>query len=370
MRLEARNKILNLYAPLLIVGVLAGCSSLVLEQDERPVSLTHTNFNSLPGWAHGDQGDALLPFWLSCQRLNRPANLNSHVSVRFGSMKLWRRSCRKLDTKKFGNHIYARKFFEKNFRAYLVTQKFSGKTEGLFTGYYEPQFDGSLKRFGQYQTPIYPAPDNLNQTTGRYFSRKQINKGALQNYVEPIAWLKNPVDVFFLQIQGSGLIKLPNGEIVRVGYAGHNRHPYTSIGRVLINRQELSKEALSMQAIRSWLKNNPMKVIGLLELNARYIFFSLIKGSGPLGAQGVVLTPGRSLAIDPRFLTYGLPVWIDTKDPLNIDIAFQRLLISQDTGGAIRGAVRGDIFFGHGSSAAIRAGHMNRRGRYFVFLPK
>ncbi|MBI78428.1 MAG: murein transglycosylase [Rhodospirillaceae bacterium] len=370
MRLEARNKYLNFSAAILIAGVLASCSLLVLEQDEKPVSLTHIKINSLPGWVHGEQGDALLPFWLSCQRLMRPANLKSHVSVKFGQMNLWRRSCRKLDQKKFGNHIYARKYFEKNFRAYLVGQRFSGKTEGLFTGYYEPHFDGALKRFGQYQTPIYPPPDNLNQATGRYFSRKQINNGALQNDVEPIAWLKNPVDVFFLQIQGSGRIKLPNGEILRVGYAGHNRHPYTSIGKVLVDRQELSQEALSMQAIRSWLKKNPMKVIDLLELNARYIFFSRVIGLGPLGAQGVVLTPGRSLAIDPRFLTYGLPVWIDTKDPLNIDIAFQRLLITQDTGGAIRGAVRGDIFFGHGLSAAKNAGHMNRRGRYFVFIPK
>ncbi|MBS40457.1 MAG: murein transglycosylase [Rhodospirillales bacterium] len=370
MRLEARNKYLKPYGLLFISGILSGCSLSVLEQDEKPVSLSQINFNSLPGWGHGDQGDALLPFWLSCQKLMRSANQKSHVSVRFGSMKLWRRRCRKLDKKKFGNHIYARSFFSKNFRAYLVGQRFSGKTRGLFTGYYEPQFDGALKRFGKFQIPIYPPPANLNQTKGRYFSRKQINNGALKNYVEPIAWLKNPVDVFFLQIQGSGRIKLPNGEIVRVGYAGHNRHPYTSIGKVLINRQELSPEALSMQAIRSWLKKNPMKVTDLLDLNARYIFFSRVIGVGPLGAQGVVLTPGRSLAIDPRFLTYGLPIWIDTKDPLNIDIAFQRLLISQDTGGDIRGAVRGDIFFGHGLSAAKRAGHMKRRGRYYVFIPK
>ena len=342
---------------------------MVVDDNVKSINLTPIDFKNLPGWSEGQQGGALKPFLLSCRKILVEDKLNFHRAGNFGSINSWRTACKKLDSGRFNNHRYARKYFEENFRAFLVGWGSRKNSHGLFTGYYEPQFKGATKNYGKYQAPIYPAPNDLNKIAGKYYSRKQINRGVLESYVEPIAWLSDPVDVFFLQIQGSGRIKLPNNSVIRLGYAGHNRHSYTSIGRILVQRGEIPRELLSMQTIRSWLRRNPTKVSELLERNARYVFFRRMTSAGPLGAQGVPLTPGRSLAIDPKFLTYGLPTWVDTKDPLDAYKTLRRLFITQDTGGAIKGAVRGDVFFGHGRMAAKRAGYMNRQGRYYVLVP-
>ena len=217
---------------------------------------------------------------------------------------------------------------------------------------------------------LYSVPRDFKQLAGRYFSRRQIEAGALKNRAQPIAWIADPVDAFFLHIQGSGRIRLPNQKVLRVGFAGHNGHPYTAIGRVLIKQGAMEREKVSMQSIRAWLSANPRRAPDIMKENARYVFFRRLTGPGPIGAQGVALTPGRSLAVDPKFISYGTPIWLDTKDPLTANKPFQRLLIAQDTGGAIKGLVRGDIFFGYGKTAAQYAGHMNRKGEYYILLPR
>ena len=369
MRQEAPNKFLNLFPQILSLFILGGCTGALVDDNKKSISLTPIDFKNLPGWSEGQQGGALGPLLRSCRKIIVEAKPSSQRGVNFGSMNAWRAACKKLDSVRFNNHRYARKYFEENFRPFLVSGGSRKNSQGLFTGYYEPQFEGATKNYGKFQTPIYPTPYNLYKIAGKYYSRKQINRGVLKSYVKPIAWLSDPIDAFFLQIQGSGRIKLPNNSVIRLGYAGHNRHSYTSIGRILIQRGEIPRALLSMQTIRSWLRRNPTKVSELLERNARYVFFRRLTSGGPLGAQGVPLTPGRSLAIDPNFLTYGLPTWVDTKDPLDADKTLRRLFIAQDTGAAIKGVVRGDVFFGHGHMAAKRAGYMNRQGRYYVLVP-
>ena len=369
LRQEAPNKILNLLPQFLSLFILGGCSGGLVDNTNKSINLRPIDFNNLPGWSGGQQADALWPFSLSCRKIMVNVKPNSHRDINFGSINSWRTACKKLDGDKFNNHTYARMYFEENFRAFLVVGEPHTKTQGLFTGYYEPQFEGATKNHGKYRTPIYPTPYNLFKVSGKYYSRKQINRGVIKRFAKPIAWLSDPIDAIFLHIQGSGRIKLPNNSIIRLGYAGHNRHPYTSIGRILIRRGEIPREHLSMQTIRAWLRQNPTKVTELLERNARYVFFRRLTTAGPVGAQGVLLTPGRSLAIDPKFLIYGLPTWVDTIDPLDADKTLRRLFITQDTGGAIKGVVRGDVFFGHGRVAAKRAGSMNRRGRYYVLIP-
>ena len=204
-----------------------------------------------------------------------------------------------------------------------------------------------------------------------YESRAEIEQGQLtsRNF-DPIVWVDDPIDAFFLHIQGSGQVVLRDGEIMRVGYAGQNGHPYYAIGRELIRRGALTREAVSLQSIESWLRANPHEMTDVLHLNASYVFFRELPENGPLGAQNVVLTPGRSLAVDHTKLPYGAPVWLEAEPPVNPHPPLARLMIAQDTGGAIRGAVRGDVFWGAGEKARHLAGKMASQGAYWILLPR
>ena len=185
-------------------------------------------------------------------------------------------------------------------------------------------------------------------------------------------WIDDPVDVFMLHVQGSGRVVLPDKRVVRVGFAGHNGLPYESIGRALIDQGELQPGKASWPEIRDWIQRNPAKAAALFALNPRFIFFRFIEGvpseAGPIGAQGVPLTPGRSLAVDRRYVPLGLPVWLDTTWPSE-QRPLQRLLIAQDAGNAIKGVVRGDYFWGYGADALAFAGKMKSRGRYYLLVP-
>ncbi|MDP7345279.1 MAG: MltA domain-containing protein, partial [Alphaproteobacteria bacterium] len=196
--------------------------------------------------------------------------------------------------------------------------------------------------------------------------------GGLAKQGRPLLWVDDAVDAFFLHIQGSGRVMLAEGGMARLGYAASNGHVYFAIGRELVARGALQKEAVSLQSIRRWLVDHPAEAQAVMNSNRSFVFFRELEGEGPLGAGGTVLTPGRSLAVDRRFLALGLPLWLDSAAPGpqgEIDgPRLQRLMVSQDTGGAIRGAVRGDVFFGHGAAAENLAGHMQHRGRYFVLL--
>jgi len=203
-----------------------------------------------------------------------------------------------------------------------------------------------------------------------YEDRKAIVEGALDPRNLEIVWVDDPVDAFFLQIQGSGRVTLEDGRVMRLGYAGQNGHPYVAIGRELIARGALTRETVSMQSIRAWLAANPAEAAALMNANPSYVFFRELPGDGPVGAQGAALTPLRSLAVDRRFVPLGTPVWLDAEHPDPGTARLRRLVVAQDVGGAIRGPVRGDLFWGHGDAAADLAGRMKSPGRYYLLLPK
>jgi membrane-bound lytic murein transglycosylase A len=310
-----------------------------------------------------------------------------------GTAADWKPACAAAEKVPAGDDAAARAFFERRFRPLAATN--GGHPLGLFTGYYEPLLQGSRRRGGRFTVPLYLRPPELvtvdlgdfreslkgQRIAGKvedgalvpFPDRGAIEKGALAGRDLELVWVDDPVDAFFLHVQGSGRVRLAEGGELRVGYAAQNGHPYFAIGRDLIERGALRKEEVSMQSIRAWLEAHPDDAAKVMERNASYIFFQELKGDGPLGAEGVPLTPGRSLAVDRELLPLGLPVWLSAGMPGaregEPDRKLRRLLVAQDTGGAIRGPVRGDVFWGHGDEAAEIAGRMKHRGRLWVLLP-
>jgi len=389
-------------AAALIVVLAVGCApaprptvstpSPALETPPRVV-LRGATFSTLPGWFRDRHGQALAAFQKSCVKLlTLPSarNVAANDAAPGGTVRDWQGPCTAAKAIPTNNDAAAKRFFETWFAPYEVAD--AGAPEGLFTGYYEPELNGAWRRGGAYQTPLYARPDDLvsvslgafddelggNTIWGRvnngkltpYAARARIETGQIKG-LRPLLWVDDPVDAFFLHVQGSGRVKMTDGSVARVGFAGKNGRTYKSIGRVLIDSGEIPADRLTMDAIRDWVHARPVAGPQLLRKNPSYVFFRLLDGhgEGPLGAQGVALTPGRSLAVDRRFLPLGAPLWLTTFDPLDATRPFQRLMIAQDTGGAIRGVVRGDIFFGSGDEAAKRAGNMKRAGRYYILLP-
>jgi membrane-bound lytic murein transglycosylase A len=285
----------------------------------------------------------------------------------------------------------ARRFFETAFTPYRVTDE-GGGAEGLITGYYEPLLRGSRRPSARYRYPVYAVPDDLlvvelaelypelkgmrlrGRLEGRrvvpYYSRAEIERGDAPVQGKEIAWVDDAVELFFLHVQGSGRIALDDGHVIRVGFADQNGHPYRSIGKWLVDQGELPLEQASMQGIQAWARQNPGRLTELLNHNARYVFFRELAGDlpGPVGALGVPLTPGRSVAIDPRFVPLGAPVYVATTWPGSTK-PLNRLVMAQDTGSAIRGPVRADFFWGFGARAGLEAGRMKQRLRMWVLLP-
>ncbi|MBL6928768.1 MAG: MltA domain-containing protein [Rhodospirillales bacterium] len=338
------------------------------------LTLTPVKFTDLPGWTGDHHARALPAILKSCSRIGKmPMNKSWGPGGVAGLAADWRKPCAGALRVQPGNDAAARYYIESTFDAFLAA---AGNTpDGLFTGYYEAELTGAGKPSGRYRVPIYAPPADLKavkeRSNGRYKSRGEIVGGALQNKGLELMWVDDPVDAFFLHIQGSGRVAMTDGRVVRIGYAGDNGHKYVSIGRELIARGTIPREKLSMQSIRAWITNNPVRGDNLMAQNPRYIFFRELPGKeGPIGAEGVALTPERSLAIDKKFVPLGVPLWLTTIDPLNPNKAFNRLMVTQDTGSAIVGAVRGDIFFGFGDEAARRAGNMKAKGRYYLLLPK
>jgi membrane-bound lytic murein transglycosylase A len=285
-----------------------------------------------------------------------------------------------------------RAYFEEFFIPHRAANP-DGSTQGLVTGYYEPLLRGSRQRIAPYVHPLYAPPEDLlivdlapvapdtkhlrlrGRLEGRrvvpYYSRAEIESGAAPVVGKEIVWVDDAIEVFFLQIQGSGRVRLENGEELRVGYADQNGHPYQSIGRYLIDRGELQLGETSMQGIQAWARANPARIVELLNQNPSYVFFRELPPSdgGPIGAFGVPLTAQRSIAVDPRFIPLGAPVFLATTEP-NSEVPLQRLMVAQDTGGAIRGPVRADFFWGTGPEAGSRAGRMRQQGSMWVLLPR
>ncbi|WP_299421749.1 MltA domain-containing protein [uncultured Shimia sp.] len=259
----------------------------------------------------------------------------------------------------------ARKFFELLFRPVLIEE---ADKSALFTGYFEPELDGSLTPGGRYRFPVYRLPAEARD--GKWISRREIETtGALQGRGLEIAWVDDSVELFFLQIQGSGRIRLPNGSYIRVGYGGANGHKYRSIGAELVRRGIYNAHQVSAQVIKNWVKRNPVDGAELLRHNDSFVFFREVSRvpahKGPLGAMNRSITAMRSVAVDPKFIPLGAPVWVE-KDG---DGPLRRLMIAQDTGSAIKGAQRADIFFGTGDAAGKAAGTLKDPGRMVVLLP-
>jgi membrane-bound lytic murein transglycosylase A len=343
-----------------------------LSRDHGPVrfSLSAVSFEQLQGWPNDHPAEAITAFLKSCARLKTlPDNspLDPYTkSADFGRVGDWRGVCETAQSIPPGATAAARRFFENSFVPLAVADY--GESEGLFTGYYEIELDGSSQRWGRYQTPIYRRPPELG--SGFHYSRAEIEDGALTGRGLELFWVDNPIDAFFLQIQGSGRIRLRNGRIVRVGYDGRNGQPYIAVGGLLLARGLIPRTELSMATIRAWMSERPVAAALLRRENPSYVFFREVKGDGPIGAEGVALTPERSIAADRAFIPLGIPIWVEAAERFASADPVRRLVVAQDTGGAIKGPVRGDLFWGSGEAAGLRAGVMNARGRYYLLLPR
>lgn len=347
----------------------------------RPLVLSgvkRARFRDLPGWRQDNHAQA----W--------PALLNScHVLKR---QPFWDAVCKAAFALGTPDANTARIFFERHFTPYQVLQN-DGSAEGLVTGYYEPVLRGSRTPSDQYRYPVYGPPNDLlvvdlsalypelgnlrlrGRLDGRrvvpYYDRAAIEAGQAPVKGHELLWVEDPVELFFLHIQGSGRVQLDTGETIRIGYADHNGHPYRSIGKWLVDHGELTLDRASMQGIKDWARRNPQRLTKLLNVNPGYVFFRELPDSlpGPLGALGVPLTAGRSIAVDPSAIPLGAPVWLVTTRP-NASMPLKRLMLAQDTGSAIRGRVRADIFWGTGDEAGRIAAATKQRGRMWVLLPR
>lgn len=365
-----------------LVLVVVGCAP-----PPPALRLEPASFDALSGWKEDDHSQALAVFLASCSRLgaDRGADAWARLGVSRESLSA---ACAAAAAVPPSDATAARVFFEQHFTPALATN--NGDPNGLFTGYYEAELRGSMRRGGVYQVPIYRPPDNLitvdlgafreewtgqqliGQVSGQKLvpvpARGDIDRGALSGKDLELLWVDSAVDAFFLHIQGSGRVIMDDGRIVRIGYAGRNGRPYYAIGRELIHRGALDEDDVSMQTIRAWLAAHPEEAAAVMAKNPSFVFFRVLDGPGPIGALNVVLTPGRSLAVDPAFVALGMPLWLETTDTLS-QAPLRRLVIAQDAGGAIKGPVRGDLFWGSGAAAGAHAGAMKATGRYYLLLP-
>lgn len=349
-------------------------------------TLKQISFDELPGWNEAEVKKSVEAFQISCKTFLKQEPTHSVGSQLIAlQAKDWQPACREA---LLINSIYeenARKFFEKWFYPIEFAEK--KPVPGLFTGYYMPQLKGKLTKTERYNTPIYGMPRDLRWTNTRlhkhkktkavtdlsHYTREKIDNGVLRNKAPVIAWINSPIERLFLEIEGSGVIQLSSGKSLYLGYAGENGAPYTSIGSTLIKKGVMTKDNASKAAIKRYLESQPQKANTILHKNKSFVFFQKLKDLIALGAQGVALTPGYSLAIDKKWIPLGAPLWLTTNIPdeqNKNEKQFQRLMIAQDTGGAIKGLIRGDIYWGSGRKAAFLGEHMKNSGRYWLLLPK
>ncbi|WP_417269237.1 murein transglycosylase A [Celeribacter sp.] len=313
-------------------------------QGEDASMVTLMEFSDLEGWADDDHDAALSVFAQTCDRIKGFE---------------WPQLCKVAQKKPD-----AKSFFELFFRPVLIEDG----NAPLFTGYFEPELHGSRRRSDRYRFPIYAKPNDLEAGVP-YYSRREIADGVLSGRGLEIAWVDDAVELFFLQVQGSGRIRLDDGTMTRVGYAGKNGHTYRSIGRELVRRGTYNEHQVSADVIKNWVRRNPVDGEELLNHNPSFVFFrerqDLHPELGPIGAMNRSITTMRSIAVDPKFTPLGAPVWIEKEGESPV----RRLMIAQDTGSAIKGAQRADIFYGTGDAAGSEAGRIKDGGRMIVLLP-
>jgi membrane-bound lytic murein transglycosylase A len=342
---------------------------------DNQISLKPVSFAEVDGWAADDHAAAFAALRKSCRKRSAgdPA-CKEALSLR----------------EKVSRDV-ARRFFETHYLPHRV----EGVPPGLVTGYYEPELEGSRERSGRFQVPVYGRPDDLvgvkpdllralyndglsvmrrsGEQLVPYYTRAEIEAGALAGRGLELLYLDDPIELFFMQVQGSGRVRLTDGSWVRLGYAAKNGHSYTSIGRRLAERGGGRPQALTMEDLKTWLRADPARGRALMHENKSYVFFRELPraeaGEGPVGAQGVPLTTGRSLAVDAAYHSLGTPIFVMAPDLAVGGAPFRRLMIAQDVGSAIRGPQRGDIFFGTGEAAGAIAGRTKHAARFYVLLP-
>lgn len=358
-----------------------------LESEMEPLA-----WGDLDGWSADDHEAALGAFRQSCRAI---INGRRPIHAKHSLFRPLKSICVRAVKTFPADADEARAFFEQNFRPVRVSKL--GEAEGFLTGYYEPIAEGARLPSADYSVPMYRRPRDLAAAKpirrgegfpnkgriGRkmarrivdYFDRAAIEDGALKGRNLEICYLKDPIDAFFIHIQGSARVRLEDGSMLRINYDAHNGHPYTPVGRILIDRKEVTKEEMSMERIRQWMLANPESGRELRRQNRSFIFFRVTRLSDhdeAVGAQGVPLTPGRSIAVDKALHAYGTPFWIASHLPIadeNDATPFRRLTIAQDTGSAIVGLARADIYFGAGEEAGRAAGRIRHPGRFVMLVP-
>lgn len=359
--------------------IIVLCTLLASACTTRPPGIGNpVDWSSLQNWETDNQSAAWAGFLKSCQKLRD---------------RQWQQVCDLAQSSGNPSDAEVRAFFEANFEVRPVYAE-GGETRGLITGYYEPLLKGSWERSEEFQYPLYGVPEDLlvvdlgavypqlkglrlrGKLVGNkvvpYYDRAQLDEDRNLLQGREILWVNSPVDLFFLHVQGSGLVELTDGSIAAVGYAEQNGYPYQSIGRVLVEMGELQRDEVTLFTIREWLKTHPSRANDVLSKNPSYVFFELkdAEAIAPTGALNVTLTPRRSIAVDRSVIPLGAPVWLQTTLPDEAQSPLDRLMLAQDTGGAIKGHLRADVFWGRGDEAERMAGLMKQQGELFVLLPR
>ncbi len=374
--------------------LLAGCKQQGLPAGLRlPLgpALKPASFMHMAGWEMDNHAEALEAYLHSCEALMKlPDDMEIQPTQVGGKARDWKYTCLLAQQVNRFDREQARQFFEMHFNPYTVDDgsRKAAHEQGFFTGYYVPQVAVSEYKTPEYAVPIYARPDRLvaDKVNGDtvygvkkdgvivpYATRREIELGLVKDDLKVLAWAKDPIDVFFMQVQGSGQLVLPSGLTFHVGFDGKNGHPYHSIGKMLQQQGQIRKEDMSAYAIKDWLRKHPETAQDVMWSNPSYVFFRLLKDEGVAGAQAVPLTPERSMAVDRAFIPLSAPVWVETDVPSvpgQASQIFRHLLIAQDTGAAIKGAARGDIFWGGGDKAEAMASLMQSRGRMWLLIPK
>ncbi len=366
----------------------------LLDEKKEDLHFALVSYDDLPGWSYAAAAESLPALQKSCAKmLTLPQGRTLPGAAIGGTYSDWAKACEAISAVQQPADVGP--ILQQHFMPLEVSLK--GNTEGVFTGYYEALLQGSYVRTERYNVPLYMRPPELvmvdlgrfrSDLAGRriagsvkngrlvpFESRADIEEGALAGRDLEVLWVDSAVDAYFLHVQGSGRVQMPDGSLLGIGYAAQNGHANQLIGRHLIEIGAIPREEMSGQAIRAWLAANPDEVLPVLKTDPSFVFFRELKdGVGPYGSANVVLTPGHSLAVDRKHLPLHAPVWLsashpDPNDPAISDVPFNRLMVAQDTGGAINGEIRGDVFWGFGDAPEEIAGRMANKGRYWLLLP-